>query len=336
MAPAGSAATAAANDASQAGSGAEVANAGSSGSTAGASIPEAQSAGASAGGKATPSDGSESAPVCSSDVDELKPGTTRETIEVDGLSRTYWLTVPDGYDRAIPAPLLLELHGLGLDGQAMMDPTYSSWASVTARENIVHVRPDGIDSAWNVGPCCTRERTVDDVGFLRAIVERVSGQGCIDRRRVYASGYSMGGGMSHYLACHASDVFAAVAPAAFDLLEENKDECKPSRPITEISFRGTEDPIVYARPHESTPPTQLISGYELPPIHFLGPEGTFEFWAQTNGCTGMPVADAGGCRTYDSCAQGVEVTLCLKEGGGHDPPDAERAWQTLKRFVLPQ
>ena len=275
-------------------------------------------------------------PSCSSEADELTAGTTREMVMVDGVARSYWLTVPTGYDKATPAPLLIELHGLGLDGQAMMDPMFSSWGAVTERESIVHVRPDGIDAAWNVGPCCTRERTVDDLGFVRAIVERVTSQGCIDRTRVYASGYSMGGGMSHYLGCHASDLFAAVAPAAFDLLEENKDACKPARPITVISFRGTEDSIVFARPHESTPPTLLISGYELPPIHFLGPEGTFEFWAQSNGCSGTPNTDADGCRTYESCSEGVEVTLCLEQGGGHDPPDAERAWRTLQRFTLPQ
>lgn len=276
-----------------------------------------------------------SEPTCSSDSKELKAGTTRETIEVDGLNRTYWLKVPSGYNGSTPTALLLEFHGLGLDGQAMMDASVSGWGDLTERETIVHAYPDGIDSAWNVGPCCTRERSVDDVAFARAIVERVASQGCIDRKRVYASGYSNGGGMSHYLACQASDIFAAVAPGAFDLLEENKDACKPARPITVISFRGTEDPIVLAMPHESMPPTQLIGGYELPPIHFLGPEGTFELWANLDSCMGMPNTEADGCRTYDACAQGVEVTLCLKEGGGHDPPDAERAWQTLQRFTLP-
>ena len=57
---------------------------------------------------------------------------------------------------------------------------------------------------------------------------------CIDPVRVYAVGVLTGGGMAHYLACHAADVFAAVAPAAFDLLEENVNDCNPARPITVI------------------------------------------------------------------------------------------------------
>jgi polyhydroxybutyrate depolymerase len=42
--------------------------------------------------------------------------------------------------------------------------------------------------------------------------------------------------MSHYLGCEAADVFAAVAPAAFDLLEENT--CAPSRPIERRQHQG--------------------------------------------------------------------------------------------------
>ena len=79
---------------------------------------------------------------------------------------------------------------------------------------------------------------------------QVSTTACIDPKRVYAIGFSMGGGMAHYLACHAADVFAAVAPSSFDLLEENVGDCQPPRPITVISFRGSADTLV---PYEGGP-----------------------------------------------------------------------------------
>ena len=94
-------------------------------------------------------------------------------------------------------------------------------------------------AAWNVGPCCVAN--VDDVAFTRALVAQISMTACIDPKRVYATGFSMGGGMAHYIACHAADVFAAVAPSAFDLLQENVGDCLPPRPITVISFRGSAD-----------------------------------------------------------------------------------------------
>lgn len=135
--------------------------------------------------------------------------------------------------------------------------------------------------------------------------------------------------MSHYLACHAADVFAAVAPAAFDLLQENIADCKPSRPITVISFRSTSDPIVpYAGGHSA-----VVSGM---PITFLGAKSTLEKWGQINGCTGSPSAeDSKGCSTFSNCEDGVEVALCTKQGGSHEPGNAAVGWPVLKRHTLP-
>ena len=103
--------------------------------------------------------------------------------------------------------------------------------------------PDGLQgpagTGWNVGPCCVAD--VDDVAFARALVAQIEAIACIDPDRVYAVGVLTGGGMAHYVACRAADVFAAAAPAAFDLLAENVDDCIPPRPITVISFRGTAD-----------------------------------------------------------------------------------------------
>jgi poly(3-hydroxybutyrate) depolymerase len=108
---------------------------------------------------------------------------------------------------------------------------------------------------------------------------------------VYATGVSMGGGMSHYLACEAADTFAAVAPAAFDLLEENT--CAPSRPISVLSARGTSDRIVRYEGGASTPPHGVPTT-----IHFRGAQGTFKEWARINGCLGTPSASCDTCESY--------------------------------------
>ena len=64
--------------------------------------------------------------------------------------------------------------------------------------------PGPSGNAWNIGPCCVA--TVDDVAFIKALVGQLRATTCIDPKRVYATGFSMGGGMAHYLACHAADV----------------------------------------------------------------------------------------------------------------------------------
>jgi len=186
-------------------------------------------------------------------------------------------------------------------------------------------RPGPAGTAWNMGPCCVAN--VDDVAFAKAVVADVQKAACIDANRVHAVGVLTGGGMAYYLACHAADVFAAVAPAAFDLLEENVDGCTPSRPITVISFRGTAP----SRVPYAGGASALVSGM---PITFLGAVATFEKWAQLDGCTGSSSPeDSNGCSAYSGCQAGVEVILCTKLGGGEDPGDPGVAWPVLARHT---
>jgi len=139
----------------------------------------------------------------------------------------------------------------------------------------------------------------------------------------------MGGGITHYLGCHAANVFATVAPAAFVLLQENVDDCKPTRPITMIAFRSHGDDFVaYAGAY---------STYGLSmPITFLGAQETFKRWAQLDQCTGSPSAeDSNGCATYAFCGGGMQVTLCSKQGGTHEQGTASIGWPLLKKYTLP-
>jgi poly(3-hydroxybutyrate) depolymerase len=124
-------------------------------------------------------------------------------------------------------PLVIDFHPILFNGS--FERGNSGYLQLSDRDGFIVAWPNGIDNAWNVGPCCTRSRTVDDVAFARALVDAIKAEGCVDPKRVYATGFSMGGGMSHYLACHAADVFAAVVPSAFDLLEENSPMCNPAR-----------------------------------------------------------------------------------------------------------
>lgn len=258
----------------------------------------------------------------------LKPGETTATIDVGNAKRTFILHVPTGYDGKSAVPLVLDWHGLMSSGSGQRG--VSGYRALSDKEGFIVAWPNGLDSAWNVGPCCTKSRDVDDVAFARAIVDDIGKRACVDPKRVFSTGFSMGGGMSHMLACNAADVFASVAPAAFDLLVAEEQPCKPARPISVILFRGTSDPLVTYAGGASMPPNGLNVT-----IHFQGAEGTFKTWSQLNGCTGTPTDSGGGCKTYSQCKEGTEVTLCTKQGGSHEPGDAVRGWETLKKHPMP-
>jgi polyhydroxybutyrate depolymerase len=257
----------------------------------------------------------------------LPPGDTTRMLQVGSAARSFVLHVPPAYDGKRPVPLVVDFHGIGESGASEL--ASSSYPAALDPEGVIMAFPDGLrgpaGTGWNVGPCCVAD--VDDVAFARALVTQVQAIACIDATRVYAVGVLTGGGMAHYVACHAADVFAAVAPAAFDLLEENVNDCVPARPITVISFRGTAD----SRVPYTGGPSSLVPGM---PLTFLGAQATFEAWARIDRCTGSRSApDSKGCSSYAGCQDAVEVVLCTKQDGREEPGDPSVAWPVLKRHT---
>lgn len=242
---------------------------------------------------------------------------------VGDKNRSYHLHVPNSYPTDRRVPLVLRFHGLNGNGSHEINST--GYRDVANREGFILVAPSGDGGAWNVGTCCTNDRSIDDVAFAKAIVEDVKKVANIDESRIYATGFSMGGGMTHYLACHASDVFAAFAPEAFDLLQENVGDCNPERAVPVLSQRAINDGLVRYESFED-----CLTGIC---INFLGAVNTNEVWKQKNGCTNQTTHE-GQCAISTQCTGGVEVGLCTNYID-HSPADANLGWDFMSRFTLP-
>lgn len=259
----------------------------------------------------------------------LPSGDQARELIVGDTSRTFKLHVPASYTGSAPVPLVLDFHQMGYtaDGASVS----SGMKEVSDAQGFLVAWPQGIENTWDIGPCCALSSPVDDFAFVRALVRRISAEACIDDRRVYAVGYSLGASMAYYLGCRQAEVFAAVAASSMDLFADSLTTCNPSRPITEISFRSVTDSVVPYAGGVSNPP-----GYPEMQMELLGAVGTFQKWANLNGCTGSPTAeDANGCSTYSSCAESAEVTLCTKQEGTQIFGDANLIWDTLKRHSMP-
>ena len=254
-------------------------------------------------------------------------GDHKMSVNVDGKNRTFIMHVPSAYKGDKPVPLVVDYHPIGGSGQGQLSGT--TYKSQTDPEGVISLYPDGtggksmMGAGWNVGPCCSND---DDVKFSREMIKAVEEKVCIDTKRVYATGFSMGGGMSNHVACFMSDIYAAVAPAAMDLNKTNSAQCNPDRPISIIMFRGTNDNVCRYQGGDS--------GFN-DGLNFLGAEGNFQFWAQKNGCTGSPSKNSNGCNEYSNCKDGTKVVLCTKQGGGHEQGDGKVGWPFLKSFTLP-
>ncbi|HEY5956961.1 MAG TPA: PHB depolymerase family esterase, partial [Polyangiaceae bacterium] len=162
------------------------------------------------GGTSSAGDSSNAGGTLACPSSHLPAGDTTETLQVGTTTRSYVLHVPSTYDGNKPVPLIVDFHAL--QGSGARQRSTSPYPAQTDPEGVVMAFPSGLSgpsgAAWNFGPCCVAK--VDDVAFVRAMVARIQSAACIDAKRVYAVGISIGGGMAHYLGCRAADVFAAV------------------------------------------------------------------------------------------------------------------------------
>ena len=254
-------------------------------------------------------------------------GDHQMTVNVNGKNRTYIMHVPSAYTGDHAVPLVVDYHPIGGSGEGQLGGT--TYKAITDAEGVISLYPDGtsgmsaMGAGWNVGPCCSYD---DDVEFSRNMINQAKEKVCIDSKRIYATGFSMGGGMSNHVACNMADVYAAVAPAAMDLNTVNSASCNPDRPISVIMFRGTADFVCKYEGGDS--------GFN-DGLNFLGAEKNFKFWADKDGCIGSPATNSDGCEEYSSCNAGTKVILCTKQGGGHEQGNGSIGWPFLKQFSLP-
>jgi polyhydroxybutyrate depolymerase len=262
----------------------------------------------------------------------LPNGESQHSIGWDGEDTDYEVQVPASYDNTAPVALVLDLHGY--TGNKDQQQGLSGFAELAEAEGFVVVRPTGHGAlnSWNAGDVCcgtAQMQNKDDVGLMRAIVAEVAGTVCIDPKRIYATGLSNGGAMSHRLACEAADLFAAVAPVSYPLDFNPFDKCQPSRPIAVMHSHGTADFVVPYNGGLSVAAAPDSSAY----------------WGSVNGCSGDPIQtfeqNGSVCETYDSCGATVAVTLCTINGSHtlYANPDgvpiAQLAWDFFLAHPLP-
>jgi polyhydroxybutyrate depolymerase len=237
--------------------------------------------------------------------DSVSAGDQSFELEHDGLSRQYILHVPESY-AGEASPLILNFHGF--NSNATEQQLFSQMNETAEAGGFAVAYPEGLANSWNAGACCGQavSQNLDDVGFARAVVADIAKHMCIDPKRVFSTGMSNGGFLSHRIGCEAADMFAAIGPVA-GVLGIPPADCKPPRPVPVIHFHGTADPIV-----------SYDGGA---PFYFVSVADTIEGWASRDSCQGAPETTfrngSAQCETYARCGARAEVTLCSIEGEGH-------------------
>jgi polyhydroxybutyrate depolymerase len=106
--------------------------------------------------------------------------------------------------------------------------------------------PESVTGDWAEGCDCSKAdlQAVNDTGLVWTLIDTLAAECRIDRRRVYAVGYSAGGLFVYRLACELSDMIAGVASVAGPMSEPLSVKCRPSRPVSVLLIHGTEDEVL--------------------------------------------------------------------------------------------
>ena len=266
--------------------------------------------------------------TCTSSLPVPKSGDQTATFQYGGRSRSYNLHAPSGLTAGNSLALVIDLHGAGGNGKQQQG--MSGFSSLSDTEKFLVVFPNGIDGYWNVDDTCcgtAGKEKIDDVGFVKAIIDKLTAETCIDAKRIYVSGFSNGGGLAHRMGCDAANAIAAIAPIATDLRTQ---PCNAARPISMMEFRGMTDSL---EPYEGG-----VVGPAGGQYTDVGAKQSLKLWADINQCTGTTTKIDTYCESYTLCADGVETDLCSLPNTDHSAYSnslgfkvASVAWSMFKR-----
>lgn len=232
------------------------------------------------------------------------------SITVQGRDRTALEIAPAQVAPGTRLPVVVVLHGLGVNAQAMSRT--ADWRGAVARDGFLAVFPQGVSDSWNLGPCCPPANLlgVPDRAYLDALVAELVARDDVDAERMYLTGFSNGALMVYRYACDRPEVFAAVAPMA----GSNVTGCAPPQPVSLLHQHGDADLVV---PYGGGIGLgSLVSSAPFPAVR-----SSVGAWAAADGCSEPPAVSEGDgvVRTqWSTCADGARVELVTVPGKGHD------------------
>lgn len=255
----------------------------------------------------------------------LEAGEHRLRLVVDGQTRTYLLYAPKRAANR-PAPLMVMLHGRGIDADDMVRLTGMN--EVADREGFLVVYPNGQENPgggrvwpWSVD-ADGEVRQPREVDFLAKLLEEVPRLAPVDETRVYFSGFSNGAILAYVAARDLPGRLAAVGAVAGFM---GMKRVPPASALSILHIHGTRDRFV---PYHGGLSAYKGSRYVLPPL-----ADALAAWLEAAGCHTLrstdslrdPADPTLTIRTdvYGPGRDGVEIEIVTIEGGGHTWPGRE-------------
>jgi polyhydroxybutyrate depolymerase len=258
-------------------------------------------------------------------------------LRIGGRDRSFTIRLPRAVPEAGEMPLVLVLHGNHPDARGLMMRDWTSFDQQADKAGLAVAYPDGFGGCWADGRGVTTadEAGVDDVAFLRAIIDWSAERHGTAPDQALVAGISNGAFMAHRLALQASGQVAVMAAVAGGLPAALLD-VQPDHAVSAMLIHGTADQI-----------SPIDGGYS----RHLGPNGelrgrtlslreTADRWRAIDRCPPGPgetrTTELSSRTTVEGGAGGTRVVAWTVFGGGHAWPGAavppEFAGQVTQEF----
>lgn len=247
---------------------------------------------------------------------------------LEGHERKYLLHTPVNKNQG-PLPLVLVLHGAG--GNAEMTASRYGWLEKADKKGFVVAFPEATPinpalpanfmtnpNVWNDGSGRGKKR-VNDIAYLKKVIEDISSKTSIDPKRIYITGFSNGASMTFLAGIKLSDLVSAIAPVSGHLWTSDK----PKKLVSVLLIAGGKDPLnpleggmgknPWKKEGEMKPPMiQSITEW----LHLMGKEQLPKKEEVEQGVTRT---------TYGPDKDGFEAIFIVIPGEGHEWPGGKRA-----------
>lgn len=264
-------------------------------------------------------------------MDEARASEPR-IFEFGGRDRSYAIHLPASAAGRTAVPVVFVLHGAGSSGADAL--RLYGWEKKAEMEGFIAVAPDATPAdpaapagflhdqrIWNDGsgrggPAVTGS---DDVGLIRGLIEALAQRYPIDRKRLYATGFSNGASMVQRLGIELAGTLAAIAPVAGPLWTI---DMAPAQAVPVFFLAGSQDPFNPLEGGAVRLPWGEVE--ERPPFKDVPAQ-----WARLDGCVGGPrpleTRERVTATIWPSCRDRAEVVFYVVDGLGHHWPGSKRS-----------
>lgn len=260
-------------------------------------------------------------------------GSADDPCEID--SGSYHILLPE--TDSVQGTIVF-LHGFGGSGFGAIGN--ARWVPAVLQAGYAVIGPNGTlrdrgaGRSWSFHPDWPQRR--DDIAFLAAVRDDAVARFNLPAKRVILGGFSIGGSMTHYLACATPNAFAAYVPVGGAFWRSHPQSC--DGPVRMLHTHGWTDTTVplegrVVRGQDVNDPEALVQG----DVFYA-----MRLWCQENDCLQLrgdrfEMTGAFWRRAWIRCAPDTALELALFPGGHVVPTGwSEMVVEWLSTLDMPE